>query len=443
MWRADSAFGQPGLTAGRGMGISLNSAVALSDNQDLHIWNAASDDSLQMRLKPIDAAELEAVQLNGTLTATIPAFSARPVKLAPGVKRLTLDLAPGIAVVSTPSASQLLNVWSGAAPLSRSIATSAEEIWLVNLTGDAGSARVSLSPGQAVTLSSDQIKRRFFGTVGSEEIAVDAMKGDVLNVSGGAATFIGPDGRVSRGDRISVTGPGQLIVDHGAGLVALWLERDGKSPWPKPEPKSMTLPQSVTLEGEAMAFRLNPVQPMVLDVSTDAPVIVGLEQDGHRDLQLFPTGAEFHRYLAAGEAVLTLYSTHEGPLSGSLDMTATPVVPAGDGIGAPVVLAPGATALFGFEVRNSGNIGVGLRSDPDLAIGRLLDAKGQVLGDGVNQLKQLAAGSYLLEARAPADAPTLIVRPSVVGLSPPPAGPPPEILSDYLQRAGLKPTGSK
>lgn len=443
LWRADSAFGQPGLTAGRGMGISLNSAVALSDHQDLHIWNAASDESLQLRLRPVDAAELEAVQLNGTLTTTIPAFSARPVKLAPAVKRLTLDLAPGIAVVSAPSTSQLLNVWSGAAPLSRSIATSTEEIWLVNLTGDAGSARISLSPGQAVTLGNDQIKRRFFGTVGSEEIAVDAMKGDVLNVSGGAATFIGSDGRVSRGDSIPVSGPGQLIVDHGAGLVALWLERDRKSPWPKPEPKSMTLPQSVTLEGEAMAFRLDPAQPMVLDVSTDAPVIVGLEQGGHRDLQLFPTGAEFHRYLAAGEAVLTLYSTHEGPLSGNLDMTATPVVPVNDGIGAPVVLAPGATALFGFEVINSGNIGVGLRSDPDLAIGRLLDAKGQVLGDGVNQLKQLAPGSYLLEARAPADAPTLIVRPSVVGLSPPPAGPPPEIVSDYLQRAGLKPTGSK
>ncbi|RUM23295.1 DUF1311 domain-containing protein [Rhizobium vallis] len=443
LWRAESAFGQPGLTTGRGMGVSLNSAAALADNQDLHVRNAASDESLQMRLRPIDAAALEAVQLNGTYTATIPALSARPVKLATGVKRLTLDLAPGIAVVSAPSASQLLNVWSGAAPLSRSIATSAEEIWLVNLGGDAGSARVSLSPGQAVTLGSNEVKRRFFGTVGSEEIAVDAVAGDVLNVSGGAATFVGADGRVSRGDSITVSGPGQLIVDHGAGLVALWLERDGQSPWPKPEPKSMTLPQSVTLEGAAMAFRLNPAQPLVLDVSTDAPVIVGLEQNGHRDLQLFPTGAEFHRYLAAGDAILTLYSTHEGPLSGSLNVSATPVVPANDGIGAPVVLAPGATALFGFEVKNNSNIGVGLRSDPDLAVARLLDAKGQVLGEGINQLRQLSAGYYLLEARAPADAPTLVVRPAVVGLSPPPAGPPPEIIKDYLQRAGLKPTGSK
>ncbi|WP_267553761.1 lysozyme inhibitor LprI family protein [Rhizobium rhizogenes] len=443
LWRADSAFGQPGLNAGRGMGVSLNSAVALADHQDLHIGNAGSDESLQMRLRPVDAAELEAVALNGSYTATIPALSARPVKLAAGAKRLTLDLAPGIAVVSAPSASQLLNVWSGAAPLSRNVAASAEEIWLVNLTDAAASARVGLSPGQVITLGIDQIKRRFFGTVGSEEIAVDAQNGDVLNVSGGAATFIGADGRVLRGNSISLSGPGQLILDHGAGLAALWLERGGKSPWPKPEPKSVTLPQSVTLEGEALAFRLDPAQPMVLDVSSDAPVIVSLEQNGRRDLQLFPTGAEFHRYVAAGEAVLTLYSTHDGPLSGSLDLTATPVVPVSDGIGAPVVLAPGTTALFGFEVKNSGNIGAGLRSDPDLAIGRLLDAKGQLLGEGVNQLKKLEAGYYLLEARAPADAPTLVVRPTVVGLTPPPAGPPPEIINDYLQRAGLKPTGSK
>ena len=33
--------------------------------------------------------------------------------------------------------------------------------------------------------------------------------------------------------------------------------------------------------------------------------------------------------------------------------------------------------------------------------------------------------------------------PAVIGLSPPPAGPPPEIASDYLQRAGLKPAEPK
>jgi len=225
--------------------------------------------------------------------------------------------------------------------------------------------------------------------------------------------------------------------------VALWLERGGKSPWPRPEPKSITLPQNMALQGQAMAFRLDPSQPIVLDVSTDAPVIADLEQNGRHDLQLFPMGAAFHRYIAPSEAILTLYSTHEGPLSGTLDMTATPVIPLTDGIGSPTVLAPGATALFGFEVKNKGNIGVGLRSDPDLAIGRLLDAKGQVLGESVNQLKQLEPGNYLLEARAPADAPALIVRPAVVGLSPPPAGPPPEVVNDYLRDAGLKPSGSK
>jgi uncharacterized protein len=443
LWRAESAFGQPGLDAGRGMGVSDKSAVALAGARDLRVWNAGDDQPLQIQLSPIDATELGAVTVDGTYAAAIPAHSVQPVKLPAGAKRLMLDLAPGIAVVSAPSDAQSLNVWSGAASLSRSIATKAETIWLVNLTDRAASARISLSPGPATPLGAGQIRRRFFGTVGSEAIAVDAASGDVLKVSGGTATFIGTDGKVLRGDSLSVSSPGELIVDHGAGLVVLWLERGGKSPWPMPEPQALALPQTVQLQGPAMAFRLAPAQPMVLDISTDAPVIIALEQNGHRDLQLFPTGAEFHRYVAAGQAMLTVYSTHEGPLSGSMDVTSTPVTPVGEGVGAPVVLAPGASALFGFEVGNAGNIGVGLRSDPDLANARLLDAKGQVLGEGLNQLSRLEPGSYLLEARAPADAPTLIVRPAVIGLTPPPAGPPPEIANDYLQRAGLKPADPK
>ena len=443
LWLADSTFGQPGLSAGRGMGVSVDSAVALANGQDLHVWNAGGDESLQMRLKPIDAAELDTIMLDGTYAAIIPALSARPVRLPAGVKRLTLDLAPGIAVVSGSSDPELLNVWSGAAPLSRNITTSAKELRLVNVTSEAASVRISLSPGQTMTLGAGQVLRRFFGTAGSEAIAVDAMRGDLLKVSGGTATFIANDGKVLRGQNIAASGAGQVILDHGAGLVVLWLEREGKSPWPQPEPKPVGLPQNAMLQGQAMAFRLDPVQPMVLDVSTDAPVIVDLEQNGRHDLQPFPMGAEFHRYVAAGEAVLRLYSTHEGPLSGALDLTATPVIPLSEGVGAPTVLAPGATVLFGFEVKSKGNIGVGLRSDPDLAAGRLLDEKGQVLGEGVNQLKPLEPGNYLLEARAPTDAPTLVVRPAVVGLSPPPAGPPPEVVNDYLQNAGLKPSGSK
>ncbi|MFJ6327073.1 MULTISPECIES: lysozyme inhibitor LprI family protein [unclassified Rhizobium] len=443
LWLAQSAFGQPGLNAGRGMGVGANSAVALAGGQDLHLWNAGSDESLQLRLSSIDAAEIEGVTLDGSYAAPIPALSARPVKLPAGAKRLTLDLAPGIAVVAGPSDPEPLNVWSGSTPLSRTVATSANEVRLVNLSNAPASARIGLSPGQTMTLGADQILRRFFGTAGSEAIPVDATKGDILNVSGGNATFVASDSKVLRGQNIALSGPGQLILDHGAGLVALWLERDGNSPWPKPEPKSIDLPHSAVLEGQAMAFRLAPAQPMVLDVSTDAPVIVDLAQNGRHDLQLFPMGAAFHRYVAPGGAVLTLYSTHEGPLSGTADILATPVIPLSDGVGTPTVLAPGATALFGFDVKSKGNIGVGLRSDPDRVIGRLLDAKGQVLGESVNQLKELEPGTYLLEARAPADAPTLVVRPAVVGLSPPPAGPPPEVVNDYLQNAGLKPSGSK
>src|SRR2546421_407547 len=40
VWHAQSTFGQPGLGAGRGMGVSSGSALAPGGSADLRIWNA-------------------------------------------------------------------------------------------------------------------------------------------------------------------------------------------------------------------------------------------------------------------------------------------------------------------------------------------------------------------------------------------------------------------
>ena len=82
---------------------------------------------------------------------------------------------------------------------------------------------------------------------------------------------------------------------------------------------------------------------------------------------------------------------------------------AGAGRGGPVRLRP----------HRAATIGVGVRADPDSAAVRLLDAGGNSLGEGVAQLRRLEAGRYIIEARAPADGPALVVRPAVIGLTPP------------------------
>ena len=94
-------------------------------------------------------------------------------------------------------------------------------------------------------------------------------------------------------------------------------------------------------------------------------------------------------------------------------------------------------------MKRAGAVGVGVRSDPDRASVRLLDADGKSLGEGAAQLVTLRPGRYLIEARAPADGGVVIVRPALIGLVPPPSGPPPDVAAEYLQLVGLTPTPAK
>jgi hypothetical protein len=119
------------------------------------------------------------------------------------------------------------------------------------------------------------------------------------------------------------------------------------------------------------------------------------------------------------------------------------VVPTGEGLGDAVAVAPGGTALFGFDVTAAGAVGVGIRADPDRATVRLLDENGGVLGAGVAMLRRLSAGHYLIEARLPPDAPTAAVRPAVVGIRPRPSGPPAEVVRHYLELVGMTPAPAR
>src|SRR5207248_2451662 len=86
--------------------------------------------------------------------------------------------------------------------------------------------------------------------------------------------------------------------------------------------------------GASGTLALPVAAPMLLHARTTAPVIAMLRRDGKDEAPvLFPAGAELHRYLPAGMAELRLISPHDGPLSGSLELDATPVTPAGEGLG--------------------------------------------------------------------------------------------------------------
>jgi hypothetical protein len=440
-WLARSGDGQPGLDAGLGMGVASGEAFALgASTAPLTIRNAAGAGALRLELTGLDLALAAERRADAELSDTLAPGSALPVALPAGAKRLRLDLPAGVAAIAGWRGPDAETAWTGDAPASWSLDGSWIDLLLVNTGGKP--APVALAqipdPSPAPALATDTVMKRFFGAEGTVLLALPdgTGPGHRLIVAGAAeATVIGRDGHVASGRRIQLTGPGLVVLRHDAGLVAAWMEANEYGPWPQPELQDAPLPGILPLAGEAMTLRVRSPQPALLTARTTAPVILAADGDAP---ELFPAGAEFHRYLQ-DTSLLRLFSPQDGPLSGSIELVATPIAPLAEGVGDAVTVASGGTALFGFTVEKDSDIGIGIRAEPDQARVRLLDADGKNLGDGVVQMRHLAPGRYLIEAQVPPDAPATLVRPAVVGITARPSGPPEDVIRGYLDLAGLAP----
>ncbi len=443
IWIATSAAGQPGLEAGHGMGVAAEgaggSAFALAGPAPLRIRNAGAAGDLRVTLQPQTLALADARAAGENFSTMLAPGSALPLSLPEGTQSIHVDLAPGTAAVAGWLGSAAVTAWAGEAAISRRLVGPWRRVLLVN-TGRAA-APVTLRSAGAVpeTLTPNHALRRFFGSAGSRDFFLHAAPGQTLHVAGNArAVFLGDDGTVSRGTRLALAGPGRLILDHGTGLVAAWLDGEGAAPWPAPSPTPAAVPGTTSLAGAAMALALAPATPILLHAGSDAPVILAL---GAEPPRLFPAGAALNRYLPAGPAILHVIAPQDAGLAGRITLTATPVRPAPEGLGPALALAPGRAALFGFTLAHATRIGVGIRAEPDVATARLLDAAGNPVASGVAMLRTLPAGAWLLEVRVPPDAPTTLVRTAVVGTVPRPNGPPPDVVQRYRELAGLVPQG--
>ncbi len=445
LWLAESAQGRVGLIAGAGMAVSRDATLALAGDAPPRLWNASGAGPLRLSLRAIDvdvAPEDAALETRGgaLFRAVIPPLTAQPVAFATGEAPLALELPAEVAAFATPSEASGLAIYGGASPLAASYhgAPPNGGFWLVNLSNTPAPVLAAPAPSKRETASTTHALKGFFGAAGEIIVPVDGAKGDRLVSLGGETRFVSRSGVVSSGATIEIDGPGVALLDHPPGLAALWLERAGKGPWPAVAAKPLSPPGHAALEGMAASFALRQTEAVLLTARADAPAIVAFTQNGQRDVQAFPSGVELRRLMTAGDATLDIYSPHDGPLTGALDVYITPVIEAHEGVNDAVTLAPGAAALFAFETKREGEIGLGLRAEPDRATLRLLRADGQPLGDGLEQSLKLPVGRYLVEARIPADAPLSVVRLAVLGLSPPPAGPPDEVVAELLDKAGLK-----
>jgi hypothetical protein len=172
----------------------------------------------------------------------------------------------------------------------------------------------------------------------------------------------------------------------------------------------------------------------VLHLSTDDLLVVVIRRpDGSLEDFVQTQAAPLDLLLAPGTTSLWLRNPDGGDLRGSADVLLSPVTAIGEGPGPETLLAPGAARYFSFSVQREGRVGVGVRSSPDTASCRLLDAAGRTIGDGVVQMSNLAPGSYLLAVHAPADGGPVAVRPALAGIVPPGSEPPEDVVRRYLR----------
>jgi len=434
---AASGLGQPGLDAGRGMDAALGSAFALCGSTTLRAWNAGGSTALRLRLRRYDLAVLPEAAVDQAFAATVPPHAALPIRLAAGTKRLEVSLATHGALVAGWRTQDAVTVWAGDTALSRSQIGAWTDALIVNTGEDPAPVALTVSAAEPLSLGSGGMYRRFFGAGGSFTLPLAAKPGQRLILAGDATASVHrPDGQIRLGRVIPLDGPATVVVSHGAGPLALWIEGPGVSPWPDTTPRDVSLPQRLTLEQEAMTLRLRPGAPTLLRLASSSPVILAL---GSEPPVLFGKGAALARYLPSGLTTLRLLSPQDGPLSGSLELSGSPVIEVGEGLGAPVAIPPGGAAVFGFSVTAAGPVGLGVRADPDRVSVRLLNEHGETLQSGVSMLRQLQPGRFLLEASVPPDAPTTLARPAVLGIVPHPNPPPPDVVRGLLLAAGLAP----
>ncbi len=433
LWLLRSTFTQPGVDAGHGVGVAEGAALALAGENAAHAWNASGSAPMRAALSAIDVETRPVVKGGQRFSLVIPPMTAQPVEMDASAGPLAFDLPKGVAAFVDKR-----GIFPDDAALSRIVHGAGPRTLLVNLSAAPLPATISRLNEPSLTLDSKTAFKRFFGVAGQVSIPLAADAGDRLVVIGADASVLSQNGRRARGHDIALEGPGEIVIDYKPGLVAAWIEHKGAAPWPQPEARALTLPQRVALGGDVMRFAIARREPVVLTATGSAPALVAFTQNGKRETFAFPTGVAFRHYMAGGDATLDIYAPHDGALSGAVDVSAQPVIDAHDGVNDAVAVAPGASALFSFETTRRGEVGFGVRTDPDRASVRLLDVSGKTLAEGVAGVVTLSPGRYFIEARTPGDASATTVRVAIAGLSPPSAAPPEDIVAELLDKAGLK-----
>lgn len=375
----------------------------------------------------------------------LPPRSARELGLPAGPWRAELALEAGAALWLGDAEAPEGLVWAAEGHRAESLATAARRALAVNPTGAEKMLQIDLrpiSPGEnAGAIATAGRFERLAPRAGTARLDLPpAARGAMpsrLRVEGAEALLLGADGSLARGPELAVPAAGgTLWLDHGPGPVAVWpagpetgLEVFG---FPRDlAPEADSLPGRLPGGNGARLLALAAGEPALLSLRSPAPLVAALLSPDGRVVRagLLPAGGGLDLPLPPEGGSLALRGLAGAPLPPGIEIARTPLAPLGEGVGAPLLLAPGEARGFAFTLAEPRRVGLAVRAEEGAVEGELLEAGGRSLSTGVLHWRELPAGSYVLVLGAPGSSPPALAAPVALGLVPgAPGGPPGEEL---------------
>jgi hypothetical protein len=458
LWLADSRVGQPGLVllagitppdARRSAPSTGTVAVVVPEahaRAALRLERADGEPgALPSTLRRIRFGPAKAGQVSWGLTdLALAAGGALEVALPTGNKRLRLALPAGTAAALLEGGAVARTLWSGGTPLAETLDSDAEQLLVQNTHTEPGVFSIlcaAADRGLPLTLTRRALFHTWQGTAGTLRLELTPGGPDpaLVHLAGAAtdALLLQQDGTWRRGQRLTVTADATLLVTHGPGLVVAWLDRADGQAWPAVGllPPLDAVAATLPLTGQERTWAINLTEPVLLQATTSAPVLVGLRYPAAAPaVSVWMQGAHANLFLPKGNTVLGLRSLQDGPLTGTLDTIPINATDIGEGLGPTVRLAAGDARLYRFQLHQAGPVGVGVRGGADSARVRLLAEDGRVLATGSVAMATLEAGHYFLLVENRADAAAVEIQPALVGLTQPDRGPPEDVKRRYWER---------
>ncbi len=448
--RADARGGQPGLALGEGRplataGLAPGQAVAVAlvpranDPGPLTLWNASQQITAEVDLGLVKLQASPSRSLAPGLEAgTLAPGQALPLALPRGGKTLDLTLGAGVAAVLVKEGRVLATHWSGTDALGETLASDADQLWLLNGADADAPYALELATGTAPPppLGPGGLVQHNPAGAGRLRIPVAAAEAGLgLHVRGAEQVWWQEEGGgLQSGNDFQPRAAGALWLWHKPGPLVVW--REGIPPLPDGPSREIThlAPQTLALDGAGQWLAMKLPQPAMVHLRSETALVSQFllpGQPARTDAHLH--GTRLNLVLPGGEARLGLRPLGAASLSGNALLQVSPATPMAEGLGSDVLLAPGAARLFSFELARETTVGIGIRASADVVRGRLYDQRGALLSEGVVHMPRLPAGRYFLAIDNPADAPPVVVSPVLLGSLTPDLRPPLAVLRRYIE----------